>query len=531
MGPSPAKVTEKGSSEKGSQDTSAATIATFSPTSSYSSSGTRQRSTILVHRKSPLLVATPPTVTRALAFSHPFILPINKFAGLLSWSSGDPWESFLLVAGFWAAVLYGDSIIRWTGPLLLIIALILGMFARRYSPLSSTGWTGEKQKGREKRNLEGSMRHQKSLDEMVETLTVFTTRCNMMLEPCLQLTDFLSTQRTATSATTRPALTSLFVRILLVTPVWIILASPLLQLITTRRVVLTIGTLALSWHSRPARVSRTILWRSLTVRRILSVVTGLDLGAPKIRQKGIPPPLPPRHKSQDASAKSFAVKDEARSSGVRFTFVVYENQRRWLGLGWISYLLPSERAPWTDEYLNPSDPKDNFALPEVDNKSAEWRWVPGSEWKIEGVGKNKAADDGDGWIYYDNKWNDGRHQDGWGRYTRRRKWYRDAELVEVTPESEIGSSQATLVPNHEREPLDAPSEASNPAKEIDDSSSSQARKRGFFRKSSRSSGRSSGYAVSNVFSSDDDADRYPLSAREDRDGDWGIGDDVKMGLG
>ena len=525
MGPSPANVTDEGFPENGSQGRNPSTIAAFSPTSPSSSSGTRQRSTILVHRKSPLLVATPPTVTRALAFSHPFLLPINKLVGLLSWSSGDPWESFLLVAGFWATVLYGDSVIKWMGPVMLVVVLILGMYSRRYSPLSSTGWSGEKQKAHDKRPPEGSMRHQKSLDEIVETLTVLTARCNIMLEPFLQLTDFLSTQRTATSATTRPALTSLFIRILLVTPLWIVLASPPLYVITVKRVVLTFGTLALSWHSRPARVSRTILWRSLTVRRITSFVTGLKFGPPQVHQKGAPPPLPPRNKSQQSAAKSFAVKDGPQSSGVRFTFVVYENQRKWLGLGWISSLFPSERAAWTDEHLNPSDPKDNFALPEIDNKSAEWRWVPGSEWRIEGGGN------GDGWIYYDNKWNDGRRQDGWGRYTRRRKWYRDAELVEVSPGSDINSSQTTLVPGSERASMDAPSDAPHPAKEVDDSSSSQARKRGFSRKGSRSSGRSSGHAVSNVFSSDDEAEHYPLSAPQDRDGDWGIGDDVKMGLG
>jgi hypothetical protein len=35
------------------------------------------------------------------------------------------------------------------------------------------------------------------------------------------------------------------------------------------------------------------------------------------------------------------------------------------------------------------------------------------------------------------QWQDGRRgQDGWGRYTRRRKWFRDAELVELNPDTE-----------------------------------------------------------------------------------------------
>ena len=405
MGPSPARVVDEASG-KGYQDPTPPTTASFSPASTGSSPATRQRSTILVHRKSPLLVATPPTITRALAFSHPFLLPLNQVVGLVTWTSADPWESFLLVAGFWGVVLYGDVLLRYAGPLVAVVFLILGMYSRRYSPLSSSGWTGEKLKGQKNEPAEGSMKHQKSLDEIVETMTVFTSRCNILLEPFMQLTDFLSTQRTATSATTRPALTTLFIRILCITPIWLALTAPPFYILTTRRVVLALGTLMLSWHSRPARVSRTILWRSKIVRQFVAFATGLDLRAPTTvvaSRKGPPPPLPPRHKSQQAIANSLASNGSPESSGVRFTFVVFENQRRWLGLGWTYSLLAYERAAWTDEHLNASDSKENFQLPEVDNETAHWRWVPGSDWQVEGGGRSRASNEREGWIYYDNK--------------------------------------------------------------------------------------------------------------------------------
>ena len=405
MASSPARVSDTGSG-KAKDDPNPPTIAAFSPNSSGASPATRQRSTILVHRKSPLLVATPPTITRALAFSHPFLLPLNQLVGLITWTSGDPWESFLIVAGFWAITLYGDVIIRYAGPIVVVVCVILGMHSRRYSPLSSSGWTNEKFKDSKATHSEGNMKHQKSLDEIVDTLTVFNSRCNVLLEPFMQFTDFLSTQRTATSATTRPALTTMFIRILFITPIWIGLTLPPLYVLTTRRVVLAIGTLMLSWHSRPARVSRTILWRSRFIRRIVSATTGLKFGVPPepvTPGKGPPPPLPPRHKSQHDVANSLAANGNAEPSGVRFTFVVFENQRRWLGLGWTYSLLAYERAAWTDEHLNPSDPKDTFQLPEVEHGTAKWRWVRGSEWQVEGGGKKKASTGDDGWIYYDNK--------------------------------------------------------------------------------------------------------------------------------
>lgn len=527
MAPSPAK--PPGSAEASISEDNNSTYAAFSPTQSYTTPATKQRSTILVHKKSPLLIATPPSVTRALAFSHPFILPLNKLVGLLSWTSGDPWESFLVVASFWAFTLYGGIILQWAGPLVLVIVLILGMYSRRYSPLSSTGWTGEKQNGKEDRSA-GTMKHQKSLDEIVETLTIFTSRCNALLEPLLALTDFLSTQQTATSATTRPALTSLFIRILFVSPFWVALTLPPFRIITTRRVILTIGTLGLTWHSRPARVSRTILWRSLTIRHATSLVLGLTLVATSgsDKKKGVPPPLPPRHKSHEVVANAMAKKD-IRSTGVRFTFVVFENQRRWLGLGWTHSLLAYERAPWTDEHLNPADSKDNFHLPEIDGATARWQWVEGSEWRVEGSGKSKTGDEADGWIFYDNKWNDGRRgQDGWGRYTRRRKWYRDAELVEI-PESEMASSVATLVPDTtSKNSMVSSSQVSQVTKESDDSSSSQYRRRGFLRRDSRSSGQSGTSSTSRTLGNDDD---HRIPTDPERNADWGVGDDIKMGLG
>lgn len=547
MSSTPSRISTHGSiSPNASGDPNPPTMATFSPSPP---SGTKHRSTIIVHQKSPLLVATPPQITRALAFSHPFILPLNKLAGLLSWTSNDPWESFLLVAGFWALTLYGDAAIRWAGPVVVVVGLIAAMYSRRYSPLSSTGFTANKSPGHKREISEGFMRHQKSLDEIVETLKEFTIRCNALLEPLLEFTDFLSTQRTATSATIRPALTSLFLRILLVTPVWTILALPFIHVITTRRVIIAIGTLFLTWHSRPARISRDILWRSLTVRYLASLVTGLHLttptGAVPPRRKDIPPPLPPRHKSQQNIANAVAARSTPETSGVCFTFVVYENQRRWLGIGWTHSLLAYERAAWTDEHLNPAPPKDDFELPEIDGGTARWRWVQGSEWRVEtgGRGGAKASStklDADGWIYYDNKvrstplsphltanprtqWSDGRRgQDSWGRYTRRRKWYRDAELVEMTADADDAHAPSVKA----AEPPPPPESSSSPGGIDGDASSSQMRRRGFLGKGGGAGANSSARVGL------DSADEGHLRRGGGERGEgWGVGDDVSMGLG
>ncbi|KAI9746709.1 MAG: peroxisome- protein [Claussenomyces sp. TS43310] len=535
---SPSSKEDEGSAAT-SRDANPPTVAAFSPVPVSHASTSKQRSTVLVHQKSPLLIATPPQITRALAYSHPFLLPLAKILGLLTWTSGDSWESFLLVAGFWAIVLYGDFVMRYAGPVVVVAGLILGMYARRYSPLSTNAWTNEKQKkGHKREDSEATnLKHQKTLDEIVEALQVFTSRCNILLDPLLQLTDFLSTQRTATSATTRPALTTLFIRIVLITPAWILLSLPLVHIITTKRIALVTGTIFFTWHSRPATVSRAILWRSALIRDICSTITGLQLSARPVQSAESKPPLPPRGQPaahQGGKANVAAAKRRLDEAGVRFTFILYENQRRWVGLGWTTSLFAYERSAWTDEHLNPAPPREEFELPRVEGGDVRWRWVAGRRWLVEGAAesdeggvhaKSDSSDGGQGWIYYDNKWQNGRRgQDGWGRYTRRRKWYRDAELVEETNSPEmpptadpVTSSNTSVTSSKEvSQNIEA---ADLPRQSLDDTASiSSARSSGFRPHARRRSNAGSS-------SIDEETRLLPRSG-----GDWGVGDDVRMGL-
>lgn len=413
-----------GGRSNSTQDGNPPTVAVFTPQSLAHAAAAKRRSTILVQQKSPLLATTPPQVTRALAYSHPFLLPLNKLVGLISWTTDDPWESFLLLAAFWATLLYGDAVVRWAGPIVLAVVLIWGIYARRLSPLSVKGWKEDKSnRGKNKETADESRsEHQKTFDEMVDTLQVFTTRCDILLDPILSFTEFLLTQHPEVSPQTRSPLIGLLLRLVLVTPVWILLALPPVRVITTKRIVLISGSLILSWHSRPARVTRAILWRSRTIRRICSAVTGLDLEQRADVSDSLPPKVQPNSRASTFSSLSGISlppqgKRKSESTGVRFTFTLWENQRRWLGLGWTNNLFAYERAPWTDEHLNPAPSKDELELPEVESGDSKWRWVEGSEWRVDVAGEgagggNKSSknekrrsknDDGGGWIYYDSK--------------------------------------------------------------------------------------------------------------------------------
>ncbi|KAI9793223.1 MAG: peroxisome- protein [Peltula sp. TS41687] len=546
-----------------SHDGNPPTVAVFTPQSLSHAAAARRRSTILVQQKSPLLATTPPQVTRALAYSHPFLLPLNKIVGLISWTTDDPWESFLLLAAFWAVLLYGDAVVRWAGPLLLSVVLLLGIYVRRFSPPLSPK-SDKSNKGKNKEAVdEGRSEHQKTFDEIVDTLQVFTTRCDMLLDPILSFTEFLSTQHPGRSVMVRLPLIRLLLRLTLVTPIWILLALPPVRLITTKRIVLTSGSLVLSWHSRPARVTRAILWRSRTIRRLCSVITGLDLEQPA----DVAEPHSPKVQSESRTS-TFSnlggigvppkVKRKSESTGVRFTFTLWENQRRWLGLGWTNNLFAYERAPWTDEHLNPAPSKDELELPEVEGGDSEWKWVEGSEWRVDGAGegteggkKSPQSDkrrsknnDAGGWIYYDSKWRDGRRQDGWGRYTRRRKWYRDAELFELGPtENTESASTSTVKPSITPETATTfeQNKGSAPNKDrdrevviADDTVSSTSRKsRWFHHRNGRSN--LSGSQHDGIGDEEEEEEDHNSAVRTHQrvseHGGWGVADDAKMGLG
>jgi hypothetical protein len=244
-------------------------------------------------------------------------------------------------------------------------------------------------------------------------------------------------------------------------------------------------------------------------------------------------------------------------------------------------MLAYERASWTDEHLNSVPPKDQFELPEVEGGQSRWRWVQGSEWKIEGGDKTdkSASPDDAGWIYYDNKvgglrahyaqlrrlksvqWRDGRRGlDGWGRYTRRRKWYRDAELVEATPSTEV-----TPVPTPKHAPMEdglefdpnhltklstnlSVASSTDPTLVDDkeyaasvisdtDAASTKSKRSSWFKKKRRS--KSTSGSVSNVTIASGGTDVSRRSEEDDvhspldrtvREDEWRLGDDIRQHL-
>jgi hypothetical protein len=123
------------------------------------------------------------------------------------------------------------------------------------------------------------------------------------------------------------------------------------------------------------------------------------------------------------------------------------------------------------------------------------------------------------------QWNNGRRQDGWGRYTRRRKWYRDAELVERDPDDE---PEPTELPAADVSSQKSSRKSSRKSEGTSDAPNTP--RRGIFR-NKPASARSSTHSNMTAFSSDDEADHRTVPERPERESGWDVGDDMKMGLG
>ncbi|KAL0096429.1 integral peroxisomal membrane peroxin-domain-containing protein [Phycomyces blakesleeanus] len=140
---------------------------------------------------------------------------------------------------------------------------------------------------------------------------------------------------------------------------------------------------------------------------------------------------------QMAPVDAEIVEKPSSKSEMVFQFEVFENQRWWLGMGWTTNMMPSERTAWTDNQLMPILSKEKFDLPEPTEAnptmrvitSKSWSWAD-SEWWVDMTKELDGKIDRNGWAYGNNAWHLFTSSPGLGTYTRRRRWCRRARLIE-----------------------------------------------------------------------------------------------------
>jgi hypothetical protein len=175
--------------------------------------------------------------------------------------------------------------------------------------------------------------------------------------------------------------------LLRVTAVLYIPYSILVFLVHLRVIIAVTGSVILTWKAPWAITARASLWGSAwfrwSVYHLWSFVSGQ--------------PLPPVSQSYPVTVKSKGKADSKSpeitpAEPVRFLFMIYENQRWWMGLDWTAALLPQERPAWSTASEEPISPPSAFVLPPPTTvylphekgrakHTATWTWEE-DEWRV-----------------------------------------------------------------------------------------------------------------------------------------------------
>jgi hypothetical protein len=174
----------------------------------------------------------------------------------------------------------------------------------------------------------------KEIDTLRTRITLFLTPPSLLL-PYLHLPD------------SQPFL----LRLCFAWPVWLLITHKILP---PRKITLILGTAVLCWSAPWARVICIALWRSRTIRSVCGQIIGQDLMAEEeSKAEGHREPTatalltePQRRALHEKKGSTSSIGD-ALGRGVKITQTLYQSQRRWIGIGWTSNLIPNERSTWS----------------------------------------------------------------------------------------------------------------------------------------------------------------------------------------
>lgn len=401
--------------------TDSAVYAVFEPSEAQLLSTLPQASLLVDH----------PILASALANIFPYILLVDDFLEVVTWTNDNPYKNLLLVSAYSAVIFYWSCLRLWIIPILTVLAFL------------SVVWNTSSV------IFDAKFNEKPTVDEVLRTLHNITIRCELILKPAKHLDLRSKHYWTMISGA------------LLITPIHVILMK---WVLLPQLLIWSVGVLILTYHSPYAFACRCLIWRSAHVRKCAHLITGLDLRLNRndnsgkrshetisrahtpnsMEMESSQTTVPHPNKAQIINDFTITQKTIISATQLRQTvrFDVLENERRWVGLGWSKYLLPNERSCFCYEALmmpapNPTE-GDHFRFPtyEDDLYTYQWQWMD-EEWNIDT--EFDHTKEKSGWVYYDNNWEKPRSYDGFSRYTRSRKWTRRAILL-IDKRSEVNDA-------------------------------------------------------------------------------------------
>lgn len=348
---------------------------------------------------SPLLESTPSIVTKSLVKLYPYLLLIDYLLGILTWDNDDYWVNYILIVVYALGVKYFQICLKYLGH--LFVFLLIWCYSRM------------------DRYVDVKLDQFPSLDDIVHLMLKLSVKCDRIMAP---ITFFITQD-----------IRHIFFTFAFLSPIYVLITTNLLSSIF---ILEALGIYVFTYHSRWSKIVRAFIWKMKVIQIIFLYIIGPDgLDIERAKNSSFSKVT----SKLGSSSMDKLVKELENGKTVIFTFVLYENQRRWLGIGWTSSMLTYERSAWTDEFLNTAPSPDEFELPEGIG-SVSWEWDD-ETWKVDltndgviplpHVAQNTTdtPDENEGFLYTDNMWSRPSKDDSFSKYTRRRRWIRKAKLI------------------------------------------------------------------------------------------------------
>ncbi|KAI8583952.1 hypothetical protein K450DRAFT_220769 [Umbelopsis ramanniana AG] len=378
------------------------------------------------------LDSIPTPILRLLTQLAPLLQLLAYVIKLINWEANNVCETLLLIAAY-------ISICLWTS-YMIMYGLPLGFMV--YGVIS---WMNNRKRQKKTKNKSSEEGSQASLDVTLDNIKIVNGQI-------AQLQLWYADHQLDWQNNPSQARRKLQIGFVYVAPIWVVLClffgpSTLLAVLGVSWVIL---------RSPWGRVSVFAIQKTAIVRHIVATLVGYLLaiemalrGKKRVRtvREIIRRARKERGKALEKASTQTMPGD---SSELVFKFEIYENQRWWLGVDWTSNMMPGERTPWTDSHNDPIPSKSAFHLPEPTTTVTEqndehimtvkeWKWVE-PDWWVDMKGLKEGLIDEDGWQYSNNAWKGATGKGGLKQFTRRRKWCRNAKLVETVSMKQSNNS-------------------------------------------------------------------------------------------
>lgn len=336
-----------------------------------------------------------PILSSVLSKIFPYLLLIDNVLEILTWTNEDLYLNLLLI------ILYSILIMYWNYMNLVVIPILVTLcFGYIIWIINSIVY-------------DTKFNEKPTIDEILSVLHNITIRFEMILRPVartnLKLRNFLQ----------------IFIVSLILIPINFLIVT---YILSPQKFLWLFGVFLLTYHSPWSFSIRRLLWRSIYIRVFVFYLTGLNI---KLDAKNNKFKFNDEKNDTDVTSNDFKILQKKIESPTRLNqvvkFEVFENERRWIGLGWSKFLLPSERANYCTTSLKEIPDINSFTPPVYSNDlyNYKWEWIDKS-WVID---KEFSKNKNNGWIYSDNNWENDELSDGFSKFTRSRKWYRTATLI------------------------------------------------------------------------------------------------------